>query len=563
MPPRTTLAFALLLALTVSCATQSPNVQSGPPLSPSAQAERDALLPKVEALSRSAQGLLKSQDELIWKNWTEGAVRDIDETYRGKEALFTPQSIHNVERLRELSQDPKEIRALTHLQNYVVGEYLAQSVNDVIDAIANLEASMSFTLDGRDYPYRNLERLLANEKSTVKRRELYAAATPSVERLSQSLRRKNEQLEELVVQGLGYSSYQAFGAELRQVNLDELGLIAEHILDVTERPYKEVLTKLAAQELQLPVDKLQRADIPRLFRPVGVDAFFPKAELIPRAEATLKGMGFELKRLPNIRLDLKDSPAKNPRALTLSVDVPKDIRVSLKLTGGVRDQRAVFHELGHALTDAFVKEQRFELKKLGNSTTAEAFSNLFEGLVEDPVWLERTAGLSGEKRAGYLADEGARQLFLLRKTAGSLIYQLALHHGPVSDVRALYKSVMERTYGIPMKPDDLARAVVDQEDFYPAADRLRASFLASQLKSQLTARFGPAWWTNPRAGELLKSIWANGNAQSADAVASSVGESSVKPDALLTQLATVLGVSFEAPKEKAREPAPSPPPVQG
>lgn len=526
-------AFALVLLVLTGCRTPQLTTRPGPVTD--TFGERKTLTHDVAELSKKAEALLRTQDELVWKSWTQGVPGDIGVTYQGTEALFSPESIRKLERLRTLSENPREIRALTFLQNYFVGEYLALSITDITDAIANLEASLSFNVDGRDYAYRDLERLLANEKSAVKRHELYAGATPSVERLSQSLRRKNDKLESLVLD-LGYPSYEAFGAELRQVDLEKLSVLADQILNETDAPYREVLARLARDEVQLPLDRLGRPDLPRLFRPKGVDAFFPKSELLSRTQKTLSGMGLALSQFPNIHLDVKDSPKKNGRGLTLPVEVPGDVRVSLKLTGGVRDQRALLHEMGHALHDGLTTEKSFALSKLGNSTVAEAFSFLFEDLAEDPLWLEQMAGLSGAKLREYLAISSAHELYLLRRAAGKLLYQLALHRSPAAEPGELYKSLMERTYALPMKADDLARAVVDEEDFYPSADYFRARFLAGQLQAQLEARFGPAWWKNPNAGILFRQLFAPGNGRSAEEVAQALGEEGIKPDVLLLRL---------------------------
>ena len=77
------------------------------------------------------------------------------------------------------------------------------------------------------------------------------------------------------------------------------------------------------------------------------------------------------------------------------------------------------HEYGHALHYGFTREQRFELARLGNPTVGEAYAALFEDLLEDPVWLEEHAGVSGDKRAQYLAASSAHKLFLIRRAAGT------------------------------------------------------------------------------------------------------------------------------------------------
>ncbi len=311
---------ALVLSFSLSALGGCVTTGSNPP--PPPLTEEQKLATEVARLSSEAEALLKAQDELVWTYWAEGARADVASTYVGKEALFSLDNIRKIDQLRRHTTDPRELRALTALQSHFAGEYLSQQLAEVNDAIANLEASLSFPMDGREVHWLDLERLLANEKSAVKRRALYTAATPALERLNQLIRRREERTEALVRE-LGYPSYEAFGAELRQADFARLGLLAEEVLQATEAPYKEVMERLAQRELGLPFASLTRADLPRLFRPRDVDGFFPKSELLLRAHGTLSGMGIDLGGMKNVRIDARDDvPRKNPRPLTLGIGVP-------------------------------------------------------------------------------------------------------------------------------------------------------------------------------------------------------------------------------------------------
>jgi len=555
MHPRVPFLLAVVLCLT-ACPKAIP-----PPPPPPTEAQR--LGAEVKELSAQAQALLETQNRLIWDLWTEGKPVDIAGTYRGKEGLFSVENVRKIDRLRQLTQDPRELRALTALQSHVAGEYLARELAEANDAIANLEASLTFTADNREVRYRELERLLANEKSAVKRRALYTAAVPAIERLSQSLRRREERTEELVKE-LGYPSYEAFGAELRQADLSRLSVLAEEILQATQEPYRTVMERLSQRELAMPFANITRADIPRLFRAREVEEAFPKQEAMLRVHASLQGLGIDLTEMPNVLIDARELPRKNPRPLTLPIEVPGDVRLSEKPASGVLHQGRLMHEVGHALHYGFTREQRFELARLGNPTVGEVYAALLEDLLEDPVWLEEHAGVSGDQRAQYLAASSAHKLFLIRRAAGRLLYQLELHRREGADAKELYKAIMERTDAMPMKPEDEARYLVDQEDFFQSADNFRAWFLAGQLQGQLKARFGPAWWRSAEAGTFLKQLWSHGNALSAREVAQAIGEHGIEPDVLLLRLGTTLQVPMTLDAktiEEAPAPAPAPTPA--
>jgi hypothetical protein len=528
------LVLSLSLSTLVGCAFS--------PKAPTHLTEEQQLAADVARLASEARTLLKAQDVLMWNYWSSGTPVDMASTYVGKEALFSLDNIRKIDQLSQNATEPRELRALTALQAHFAGEYLAQQLAELNDAIANLEASLTFPVDGREVRWRDLERLLANERSAVKRRALYVAATPALERLNPLLRRRSERIEALVRE-LGYASYEALGGELRQADLARLGLLAEEVLQATDAPYKKVMERLAQQELGLSFAHLTRADLPRLFRPRDVNTFFPRGQLVLRAHGTLAGMGIDLAELKNVNIDSRDDvPRKNPRPLTLGLEVPGDVRLSVRPAEGALEQARLLHEFGHALHYAFTQEPRFELAKLGNPTVTEAYASLFEDLMEDPVWLEEHAELTGKDRAEYLAATSAHKLFLIRRAAGRLLYQLTLHRHEDLDVVELYRSFLKRTDGLPVTKDDLARHLVDLEDFYQSADNFRAWFLAGQLQGQLKARFGPAWWRSPEAGTFLKGLWAHGNALSAREVAQRVGENGITPDVLLLRLGTTLQV---------------------
>ncbi|NTX00797.1 chromosome segregation protein SMC [Myxococcus sp. CA040A] len=534
MHPRIPLLLAVALCLS-ACPKGPPADSRQPPT------EEQRLTTDVRALASRAETLLEAQHRLVWVFWTEGRHVDVSGTYAGQEDLFTLDNIRKVDRLRQLTQDPREVRALTALHSHFAGEYLSHALAEYNDASANLEASLTFTVDGKELRYRDLERLLANERSAARRKALYTAATPPLERLNQTLRRKEERAEELVKE-LGFPSYEAFGSELRQADLGKLSVLAEEILQATQAPYRLVMERLAQRELGVPFKDITRADIPRLFRSREVEDAFPKGESLLKAHGTLSGMGLDLAELKNVQIDARELPRKNTRPLALAVRVPDDVRLSFKPGSGVLHQARVLHEFGHALHSAFTKETRFELARLGNPTVGEAYSSLFEDLLEDPVWLEEHAGVSGDQRSQYLATSSAHKLYLIRHAAGRLLYQLELHRRVEVDPKELYRQVMSRTDDIPMTDEDTARYLVDQEDFFQSADSFRAWFLAGQLQAQLKARFGPAWWHAPQSGEFLKALWAKGNGLSSREVAEAIGEKGIEPDVLLLRLGTTLQV---------------------
>ena len=551
MRPR--LLHVLLALLLAACAGQ-PVAPPPPTAAPAAKStERDALAPAVAELSSKAAALLRAQDELVWKHWTEGVPADLAKTYVGTEAWLTPEAIAKLARLRDLTTEARERRALEHLHAYLAGEWIAQQLVDVSDAIATLEQSLTFQVAGTDRPYRSLESILAGERSALRRKQIYEAATPAVEKVSALIERRSARAAELLPK-IDLEPA-VWTTELREATPDQLAMLAETVLTRSQEAWTATLTRLAQRELQLPVDRIGRQDLPRLVRLPPTEGF-KRAEIVSRIRSTLAPLDLDPAALKTVTLDAGDSPKKNPRGLVLGVVVPTDVRISLKPSGGARDQRSALHEFGHAMHDAFTEERRFELAKLGNRTSAEAFAALMESLTREPAWLEQ-AGLSADASRTWIQGVAVQELFLVRRAAGKVLFNVAAAR-PGADMRAAYHAAMDRTYGLPGTSQDDARFTLDQEVTLGAADYLRGWLLGAQLRAALIKKFGSSWWTDPAAGAFLKPLLAPGNAMDADGLGRALGDTGVSADAFVAAIVPRLSGMGSGSPGASPPPTPAP-----
>ncbi len=520
-----------LTAFLVGCAAPrpSPPSVSTPPRVP------PELVARVAALRAEAKGLLSRQAELFWRNWVYGDPVDVAATYQGHEALFGREAIEAVERLRALSGDPEERRALGYLRLYLVGEAVGRAVAPLSEQIASLEEEATFvTPAGVEQPYRELDRLLAGEVSYALRGRISDAALPVVRKLGPVLAEKARASREALA-GLGFSGPAEFAAELRQLDPAALASLANRLLDGTEELYRTAMNAAARSELGIGLGGMRLADLPRFDRTPPLDAWFPAEKAMPVLRATWAGMGLDLARQGNLRIDDAPLPKKNPTAVCFPVAVPGDVRLSVKPRGGIADCEALLHESGHAEHWAHTKVEPFELQILGDGTVGEAYALLAEGLAENPVWLAEKVGLSGDRAAAFVRGAAVRRLFLLRRHAGEVLFQVGLAAG-TANPRELYRASFARAYGFPLSPADAERWQVERDDFLGAADAFRAAFLAAQIEAWLAKRFGPAWWDAPGAGEALAGLWQSGDALGPDEIARRLDEPGVRPEPLLAKL---------------------------
>jgi hypothetical protein len=130
---------------------------------------------------------------------------------------------------------------------------------------------------------------------------------------------------------------------------------------------------------------------------------------------------------------------------------------------------------------------------------------------------------------------------------------------PGADVRATYRTTMDRAYGLPGTPQDDARDTLDQEATLGAADYLRGWLLGAQLRAALIKKFGAAWWRDPGAGAFLKPLLAPGNRLDADGLARQLGDAGVSPAMFVSALVPRLSGAAAPVPSTPREPPPGPP----
>src|SRR5439155_13741233 len=97
----------------------------------------------------------------------------------------------------------------------------------------------------------------------------------------------------------------------------------------------------------------------------------------------------------NIHLDTQTRPLKSPRAFCSTIQVPDDVRLVIKPSGGVLDYEALLHEAGHAEHYGNIdRTLSFPYRCLGDAAVTESYAFLLEYLMHEPRWLHRHLGIT-------------------------------------------------------------------------------------------------------------------------------------------------------------------------
>jgi hypothetical protein len=468
---------------------------------------------EIDALSADADRFLAELDE---ESYLHFAGRK--ETYDLAPIYERHERLTQLETALALGASVDGDRRRRELWKFACEGYLGNFVSEEAERVAELEATLTATVDGEEIPYRMLRARLMNDEDRDVRARVEAARNDLTEEHLNKLELQAAQVVQAETQRLGAANYadlyRGFGFPL-----DDLAGQCRSFLAETDGLWEEVGDRYFRTRVGLGLDEIARWDVARAWRGAAWDAAFPPDRMLPALEATLGDLGIDLRGQENVELDLEERPSKDPRAFCSPIEVPGRVVLVMKPQGGPGDWRTLFHEAGHtehfAHTSASLSPEE---RRLGDNAVTEGWAMLLEHLTIDPVWLERRLDFP---RPHEFAAEGATQLlWIVRRYCAKLLYELEFHTADdLTTLRPRYVELLaDATKVDPAAADYLG----DIDDGFYASQYLRAWALEAQLRAYLRERFGNAWFARREAGSLLRELWAEGQRPTADELLSEV-----------------------------------------
>jgi hypothetical protein len=403
-------------------------------------------------------------------------------------------------------------RGATELWRFACEGYMGDLTRGDAEEIAGLEASLTAKVGEEEIGFRLLRPTMANEPDR-ERRELLDRAR--VELTDSELNPHHLRIAETrreATRALGAETYKdlytRFGFELEQ-----LAEQCERFLTETEDLYVSAFDRLFQRRVGVPLDGAKRWDLPRLFRATEWDTGFSAAAMVPALEATLAGLGIDLRAQKNVHLDLVPRPTKTPRAFCAPIEVPGRIMLVIQPMGGPDDWHALFHEAGHTEHYAHTSaDLPMEARRLGDNAVTEGWAMLLELVVNDPAWLGRR--LDFARPDDFAAEAAAGLLYFVRRYSAKFLYELELHSG--GDLESMRDRYVERMHDA--LKIEVARAdyLADVDPGFYSSSYLRAWAFESLLRGFLLEEYGRTWFARPEAGSLLRDLWSEGQRLTAD-----------------------------------------------
>jgi hypothetical protein len=427
--------------------------------------------------------------------------------------------------------------SLSSLWRFACEGFLGELTRKEEEQIAGLEASLTASVDGEEIPFRMLKPAIANEPDRARRERLEQARNelagqhlqPQYIALADTRREATTQLGAPTYADL----YRSFG-----FRLDELAGQCRRFLADTEDVFVAALDRLFRSRVGIAAEDAERWDIARLFRAPGWDDGFRADAMLPALEATLAGLGVDLRSQSNVELDLASRPKKSPRAFCAPIEVPGRVVLVIQPIGGADDWHALFHEAGHTEHYAHTSPHlSVEARRLGDVAVTEGWAMLLELLVNEPRWLERR--LDFGRASEFAAEASAVQLYYVRRYAAKLLYELELHSSEtLESVPERYTEFMREATKIEYWEGDF---LADVDPGFYASGYLRAWALEAQLRSFLREEFGTDWFAQPAAGSLLRELWYEGEGMTADDIVREVAGAELDLDAVRERIWETVG----------------------
>ncbi len=438
--------------------------------------------------------------------------------------LYNAETVRRAEEAYRAEGDPEDKERLRRVYHYLLEGYVDRRTAPLEDDLVTFEAGATVEVDGETIPYHNVPVLIAGERDFERRERLREAALAVVVEGNPS------RLEVLRVRlgalanEFGYESYTTYNAERKRIDYGLLRSRMDGFLVRTEEVYAALMGRWVKETTGRGLGEIGSHHFAYVSRLPQYDEYFRKDRLVVAYGRTLLGLGLDPASQKNIHIDAEERPTKNPRARCYAPDPPGEVHLLIKPVGGLEDYMAFFHEAGHA--QHFGNEDpALDYVERAVSTSyalTEIYSFLLQHLARSPAWLTAVVGLPEETAREVAYHAGLAELFLVRRYAAKLGYELDFFEDPFEEERnrGLYAATLSRATRFLYAPQNYLN---DMDPGYYSADYLRAWITESMLRHHLEQTYGEDWFAHPEAGEFLRGLWASGERDENEDVARTIG----------------------------------------
>jgi len=439
--------------------------------------------------------------------------------------LFTRPQIDSLLEAERVA-DGDERERLYRLRKTCEGGVIAAELAEQEDALENAILGARVTFRGEDLPLRSAQARLAVLEAYADRDELGQLERTESARFNPDRRVLLEAREQLEADVTGDPDPIRRNEDEKAISLRELEGVLVAASDATTTAFEALRDRwfeklLGSEREALP----SNAHMQYMRRLSPFESTYTKAGAVEICLATTLALGFDMKAIPNIRLDTEDRPQKSPRACVIPSNPPDVVHLITRAQGGLSDYQAFLHEAGHALHYAGVDPRLpFTFRSISRDhALTEIYSYIFEAVTREPDWHALHFGLSDAQ-----AEENAEatvflEALLYRRYTAKLRYELGFWEAFAEERGGSerdYSTLLTAATGVRYDPRGY---LSDMDSGFYSADYLRAWIRSAQLRTFLRGEVGRDWWRSEATGAILRDLFSEGTRPTSEEVAGRIG----------------------------------------
>jgi hypothetical protein len=446
-------------------------------------------------------------------------------------SLFSREQLHAL-REAEARASGEERERLYRLRKTCESGLIAAELAEREDELENAILAARVDFRGESMPLRNAQAQLAVLPEYRDREELGELQTRKSAEFNDTRLELLTAYEELEAELTGEPDAIARTEEEKQISLSELERALAAASDAISGAWDELRNTWFDRLLGPKRDEVPtNAHVAWLRRLSPLESTYPKDRAVEVCMDTLKRLGFDLERDPNVRLDLEDRPQKSPRACVIASDPPKVVHLITRAQGGLHDYAAFMHEAGHALHYAGCDPNlSYTFRKISRDhALTEIYSYILEAVTREPGWHERYFRAPENAEAARFLEA-----LLYRRYVAKLQFELGFWAGfPNGTGGDDYARRLLEATGIRYPAENF---LADMDGGFYSADYLRAWIRSAQLRTYLEREVGADWWSNDKTGDYLRELFREGTKPSSEEIAGRVGFDPYDTKPLLAEL---------------------------
>jgi hypothetical protein len=438
--------------------------------------------------------------------------------------LFTREQLGALQEA-ESGADPDERERLYRLRKTCESGLVEVELSEREDALENAILAARVQYRGEDLPLRSAQAQLAVLPSYAEREELGELQGDASAGFNDQRMEMLQAREDLDAELSGEPDAVARNEEEKGISLRELSRILTEASRAADDVYGRLSTKWFDKLLEEGRPEVPTSyHVSWLRRLSPLESTYTKDRATEVCLETLRYLGFDLDKEPNIKLDLDDRPQKSPRACVIAADPPKVVHLITRAQGGLHDYQAFLHEAGHALHYGNCDPNLpYTFRNLSRDhALTEIYSYIFEAISREPGWHAEHFELSDEEARENAEATVFLEALLYRRYTAKLQFEIEFW-GNFNDGAAgpdQYHQLLSSATGISYRPDAY---LADMDAGFYSADYLRAWIRSAQLRQWLTKEVGEDWWRNKATGDHLRSLFAEGTRPSSEEIAGRLG----------------------------------------